>query len=168
MNVPSGFGGISVSARYDRDMSFVTTCRQHVADITNSVNPKIQEPLHRRAVQCGLGLPPPTMGQDAPTSNNQPQPPLEIKATHTTVGLKSPKWRVWLQQDTTRTTGKNVVAHNRPGGRASWALHGEPGWYIEPAMEHYRCHKKYFPKTTSERISDAVELFPKKFSMPNM
>ena len=35
-------------------------------------------------------------------------------------------------------------------------------------MEHYRCHKAYIPKTRAERISDTVELPPKKFNMPQM
>ena len=52
--------------------------------------------------------------------------------------------------------------------RASWAPHGEDGWYIGPAMEHCRCHKSYIPKTRAERISDTVDFFPKKFHKPQM
>ena len=57
--------------------------------------------------------------------------------------------------------------HNRTNDCASWAPHGEDGWYIGPAMEHYRCHKEYNPKTRAERISDTVES-PKKYHMPRM
>ena len=58
--------------------------------------------------------------------------------------------------------GKIVVNCDRPKDRASWPSHGEPDWYIRPAMEHYRCHKAYIPKTTVEQISDTVEFFPRK------
>ena len=56
---------------------------------------------------------------------------------------------------------KRVIFHNRPNDHALWAPHGEVGCYIGPAMEHYRCHKAYIPKTRAERISDTVEIFPK-------
>ena len=59
--------------------------------------------------------------------------------------------------------GTIVVMHNRPKYCASWAPHGENGWYVGPAMEHYRCHKAYIPKTRAERISDTVQFPPKHF-----
>ena len=34
--------------------------------------------------------------------------------------------------------GTRVVIHDRPKDWSSWATHGEPNWYILPAMEHYR------------------------------
>ena len=48
--------------------------------------------------------------------------------------------------------GTPVVMHNRTNYCASWAPHGEYGWYTGPEMEHYRCHKVYIPKTREERI----------------
>ena len=60
--------------------------------------------------------------------------------------------------------GKIVVLHNRPKDIASWAPHGEPVWYIGPAMEHYRFHKAYIPKTRAERISDTVDFFLRNLS----
>ena len=35
-------------------------------------------------------------------------------------------------------------------------------------MENFRCHKTYIPKKISERISDTVDLFPNKFTMPKI
>ena len=35
-------------------------------------------------------------------------------------------------------------------------------------MDNYRCHKEYIPKIRAEHISDIVDLFTKKNSMPNM
>ena len=64
--------------------------------------------------------------------------------------------------------GTTVVVNYRPWDKASWAPHIEPGWYIGSAMEHCQCHKPYIPKTRAEMISDTVDLFPKKFNMPNI
>ena len=33
--------------------------------------------------------------------------------------------------------GTRVVAHTKPSVRGTWALHGEDGWYIGPALHHY-------------------------------
>ena len=48
--------------------------------------------------------------------------------------------------------GTIVFMHNRPNYRESWAPHGEDDWYTGPAMEHYRCHKSFIPKTRAEKI----------------
>ena len=58
--------------------------------------------------------------------------------------------------------------HNRTNYLTLWAPHGEYGWYIGPAMEHYSCLKAYIPKTRVERISDTVEFSPKTFHMPQI
>jgi hypothetical protein len=42
------------------------------------------------------------------------------------------------------------------------------GWYLGPAMEHYRYHRCYVTKTQSERISDTVEFFPSEAKAPIM
>jgi hypothetical protein len=33
---------------------------------------------------------------------------------------------------------------------------GQDGWYIGPALEHYRCYKAYINKTRSERIVETM------------
>ena len=64
--------------------------------------------------------------------------------------------------------GTRVVMHNRPNDCALWDPNGEYGWYIGPAMEHYRCQKSYIPKTRAERILDTVEFPTKTFHMPQI
>ena len=64
--------------------------------------------------------------------------------------------------------GTRIIAHEKPTQRASWAPHGQDGWYIGPAMEHYRCYKVYINKTRSERTVDTVEFFPTQFTMPRL
>jgi hypothetical protein len=34
--------------------------------------------------------------------------------------------------------GTRIIAHETPGKRKTWAPHGQDGWYIGPALEHYR------------------------------
>jgi hypothetical protein len=34
--------------------------------------------------------------------------------------------------------GTILIAHETPGRRQTWAPHGQDGWYIGPALEHYR------------------------------
>ena len=60
-----------------------------------------------------------------------------------------------------------VVLHSKPSNRKSWAVHGEQGWYIGPAFQHYRCIKVYIPKTRAERITDTAALIPSIVPMPN-
>ena len=108
------------------------------------------------------------MGQDDPTSNNKPKYSATTKVIPTTVGLRTLTWIIWWKLHTNLPTSKNVVVNTRPGDRASWEPHGEPGWYIGPTKEHYRCHKTYIHKTIAQRISYTVEFFPKKLNMPNI
>jgi hypothetical protein len=62
--------------------------------------------------------------------------------------------------------GTRVLTHDKPSNRPTWAPHGEAGWYIGPALEHYRCWTVYVTKTHAERYSDTVEFFPVKTAMP--
>jgi len=56
--------------------------------------------------------------------------------------------------------GTEVIVHEKPKQRGSWDDHGIKGWYLEPAINHYRCYICYLPSTNGERISDTVEFFP--------
>ena len=40
--------------------------------------------------------------------------------------------------------GTKVISHLKSYKRASWAYHGEEGWYIGTSLEHYRCVKCSF------------------------
>jgi hypothetical protein len=55
--------------------------------------------------------------------------------------------------------GARIIAHETLGRRKTWAPHGQDGWYIEPAMEHYRCYTVYITKTRSSRIVETVDFF---------
>ena len=52
-----------------------------------------------------------------------------------------------FNRTTLATPGTRLVIRNIPNDGAAWAPHGESGWHIGPAMEHYRFHKAYIPKT---------------------
>jgi hypothetical protein len=43
-----------------------------------------------------------------------------------------------------------IIARETPNRRITWAPHGQDGWYIGPALEHYRCYTMYITKTRSE------------------
>jgi hypothetical protein len=64
--------------------------------------------------------------------------------------------------------GTKVIIHEKPDHRGSWSPHGLNGWYVGPAMEHYRAHQVYFSTTGHERISDTVEFFPKHYKVPGL
>ena len=63
--------------------------------------------------------------------------------------------------------GTRAVVHAKPDKRASWAYHGEDGWYVGPAPHHYRCFKVYMPETHKEKISDTVQLIPSRLPIPS-
>jgi hypothetical protein len=62
--------------------------------------------------------------------------------------------------------GTKIIAHETPGRRETWAPHGQDGWYIGPALEHYRCYTVYITKTRSSRIVERVEFFSHQFKIP--
>jgi hypothetical protein len=57
--------------------------------------------------------------------------------------------------------GTIIIAHETPSRRRTWAPHGQDGWYIGPALEHYRCYTVYINKTRGERIVKTVDFFQK-------
>jgi hypothetical protein len=61
--------------------------------------------------------------------------------------------------------GTRIIAHDTPSRRQTWAPHGQDGWYIGPALEHYRCYKVYITKTRGERIVETVDFFPEKITL---
>ena len=64
--------------------------------------------------------------------------------------------------------GTKIVFHNKPSQRASWAFHGQEGWYIGPAMDHYRNITAYFPKERSEKVTDTVTFLPHDVPIPTV
>jgi hypothetical protein len=63
--------------------------------------------------------------------------------------------------------GTRIVDHEKPDQRASWDPHGLDGYYLGPALDHYRCYQVHITKTKGTRIVDTVELFPAKLEMPS-
>jgi hypothetical protein len=63
--------------------------------------------------------------------------------------------------------GTRIIAHDTPNRRRTWAPHGHDGWYIGPALEHYRCYTVYITETRGERIVETVEFFPEKLPFPS-
>jgi hypothetical protein len=57
--------------------------------------------------------------------------------------------------------GTRIIAHDTPSRRRTWAPHGQDGWYIGPALEHYRWYPVYITKTRGKRIVEKVEFSPK-------
>ena len=62
--------------------------------------------------------------------------------------------------------GTKVLIHAKPNNRETWAPHGVDGWYLGPALEHYRCYRVYANETKAERIADTLAWFPTTVTMP--
>jgi hypothetical protein len=62
--------------------------------------------------------------------------------------------------------GTKIIAHVKPDKRNTWDLHGTDGYYIGPALLHYRCVTCYFPRTKAERICDTVSFISKTIPIP--
>jgi hypothetical protein len=65
-------------------------------------------------------------------------------------------------------TGCKIIAHEKPGKRRTWALHGKHGYSLGPAMHHYQCQNIYISATASEHIVDTLEFFPHNYQMPKL
>jgi hypothetical protein len=48
-----------------------------------------------------------------------------------------------------------VIAHEKPDQRTSWDPHGVDGYYLGPALDHYRCYHVHI-KTKGTRIFDTL------------
>jgi hypothetical protein len=64
--------------------------------------------------------------------------------------------------------GCNIIAHEKPGKRCTWAPHGQRGYSLGPVIHHYRCQNVYISATASERIVDTIEFFPHNYQMPQL
>ena len=62
--------------------------------------------------------------------------------------------------------GTKVLVHEKPSQRGTWAPHGIEGYYIGPALEHYRCYTVNINNTKADRIADTLEWFPHCVNMP--
>jgi hypothetical protein len=64
--------------------------------------------------------------------------------------------------------GCKIIEKEKPGKRRTWAPHEQHGYYLGPAMHHYRCQNVYISSTASERIVDTLEFFAQKYQMPQL
>ena len=64
--------------------------------------------------------------------------------------------------------GTKCIAHEKSSQCGTWAPHGQHGWYVGAAPEHYRCYQIYIPKPQGTRICDTVEFFPTHCKMPKV
>jgi hypothetical protein len=62
--------------------------------------------------------------------------------------------------------GTRIIAHETPSRRRTLAPNGQDGWYIGPALEHYRCYTVYITKTRGNRIVETVDFFLETFTLP--
>jgi len=62
--------------------------------------------------------------------------------------------------------GTLVVMHDSSTTRNSWAQHGTKGYYVGPAMKHYRSYNIWSFLTHKIRVSDSVAWFPEHVLMP--
>ena len=64
--------------------------------------------------------------------------------------------------------GTKIIAHKDKNVRGSWDLNGEQGWYVGPALDHYRCITAYFPRSRRTRICDTVTFIPHSVPFPKV
>lgn len=62
--------------------------------------------------------------------------------------------------------GMRVVAYENSQQRPSWGAHGKDGFYLGPALQHYRCWRIHITETNSTRISDTIAWLPEPYRMP--
>ena len=64
--------------------------------------------------------------------------------------------------------GTRVIVHENAAQRGTYGPRGTDGWYLGPAMDHYRCYRCYISATGGERTPETVEFFPQKTEVPNL
>lgn len=64
--------------------------------------------------------------------------------------------------------GTKVIAFEGPDQRGSWAPHGVEGYYVGPALLHYRCYTVFIPATASTRVVDTLSWHPVTIPMPTV
>lgn len=56
--------------------------------------------------------------------------------------------------------GTAITIHEKPSQRKSWSKHGVKGFYLGPAMEHYRCYNVWTSHSGTSRVADTVAWHP--------
>jgi hypothetical protein len=60
--------------------------------------------------------------------------------------------------------GIAITIHEKPDQRNSWSKHGVKGFYIGPALKHYRCYSVWAESSSSVRTTDTVAWHPKGYA----
>jgi hypothetical protein len=66
--------------------------------------------------------------------------------------------------------GTKVLIHEKLNQQLSWDPHGTKGWYLGPALKHYRCYRVFTIKTKGEQTVYTIESPPthnRTISIPN-
>jgi hypothetical protein len=53
--------------------------------------------------------------------------------------------------------GCRVLIHTKSGTRRSWDYRAKQGFYVGPALDHYRCYELVKSETKQKVISDTVQ-----------
>ena len=64
--------------------------------------------------------------------------------------------------------GSRVMIHNTVNTRKSWDQRGREGFYIVPALQHYRCLAVFDSKTKHVSISDTVDFLHTYLQQPTL
>ncbi len=64
--------------------------------------------------------------------------------------------------------GTKALIYEAAAQHAAWAPHAVDGWYLGPAMKHYRGGSYFIPHTRATRISSTVKLYPQHCTMPSI
>ena len=64
--------------------------------------------------------------------------------------------------------GTKVIVHPDPKMCGTWELNSDVGWYVGPALDHYRFVMCYFPRTKTTRICDTVTFIPHEILIPKV
>ena len=63
--------------------------------------------------------------------------------------------------------GCKVKIHEKPHKQLTYAPHSVDGWYLGPAVHHYRCYTCYNIDTAGETTPDKIAFFPSLMEIPN-
>ena len=62
--------------------------------------------------------------------------------------------------------GTAVTIHEKPQQRGTWSNHGVKGFYVGPALQHYRCYNTWVNATHATRVTDTLAWHPHDFNWP--
>ena len=63
--------------------------------------------------------------------------------------------------------GCKVQIHEKPHKQLTYVPHSVDGWYLGPALHHYRCYTCYTIDTGGETTPDTIAFFPAFMKIPN-